>query len=93
MSDENERSVASDGVGSGLPKRLLAPEWRDRAQAMTFYGISVSELSRDELLSVVGYMANQAAIERERHASKLGVMRAAASPSNRRHTAATREAG
>jgi hypothetical protein len=76
--DAKALSPASDGSGSGLPGHLFAPEWRERARAFTFCGISVSELSRDELLSVVGYLAKQIEQERAAHDSTLGIMRAAA---------------
>jgi hypothetical protein len=77
MNDTNERSVGSTGSGPlGIP--MFAPEWRERAKSMTFYGISASELSRDDLLAAVGYLADKIEQERAAHASTLGIMQAAA---------------
>jgi hypothetical protein len=59
MSDENERSVASAGSGSGLPAHLMQPEWMELARAVTFFGVPLDRLSRDELIANIGYLLTQ----------------------------------
>jgi hypothetical protein len=81
MSETNERSVASAGSGSRLPAHLIRPEWMELARAMTFFGEPLDKLSRDELLGVAGYLADQVEQERKFHHSTLDILKAAASVS------------
>ena len=75
--DDKAMAPASDGSGSGLPSHIFPPEWVEKGNSVKFFGILASELSRDELLAFVGYLAEQIEHERAMHASTLGVMRAA----------------
>jgi hypothetical protein len=59
MSDTNERSVASAGSGSGLPADMIRPEWMELARAVTFFGVPLERLSRDELMANIGYLLTQ----------------------------------
>ena len=52
----------------------LKIEWRNAVEGMTFFGVQLSELSRDELLSVVGYLADQVEQERRLHRSTMGML-------------------
>jgi hypothetical protein len=81
MNETNERSVASAGSGSRLPAHLIRPEWMELARAMTFFGEPLDKLSRDELLGVAGYLADQVEQERKFHHSTLDILKAAASVS------------
>ena len=81
MSDENERSVASAGSGSGLPVHKFPQEWSSKTQGMTFFGVPIQELSRDELMAVVGHLADQVEQERKRHRSTVDFLKAASAAS------------
>jgi len=78
MNETNERSA---GSGSRLPAHLIRPEWMELARAMTFFGEPLDKLSRDELLGVAGYLADQVEQERKFHHSTLDILKAAASVS------------
>ena len=81
MSDDTARPIASAGSGSRLPLGSLQQEWTDQARAMTFFGVSLSELGRDDLLAVCGYLADQAEQERRFHHSTLDIFKAASAAS------------
>ncbi len=81
MNATNERSVASAGSVSGLPAHLMQPEWMELARAVTIFGVPLDRLSRDELLGVAGYLADQVEQERKFHHSTLDILKAAASVS------------
>ena len=81
MSETNERSVASTGSGSRLPVGLATPTWAEKARGMTFFEVPVHELSREELLAVVGYLADQLYQERAMHRSTWDVIKAASAVS------------
>ncbi len=81
MSETNERSVASAGSGLRLPVGLSTPTWAEKARGMTFYDVPVHELSRDELLAAVGYLADQLEQERKLHRSTWHVIKAASAAS------------
>jgi hypothetical protein len=51
------------------------------ARAMTFFGEPLDRLSRDELLAVAGYLADQVEQERKFHHSTLGILKAESSVS------------
>jgi len=76
MSDENERSVASDGSGSGLPAHLMQPEWMELARAVTFFGVPLDRLSRDELIANIGYLLTQVEDVKRTHRATLEILRA-----------------
>jgi hypothetical protein len=75
MSDTNERSVASAGSGSGLPAHLMQPEWMELARAVTFFGVPLDRLSRDELMAVIGYLLTQVEDEKRMHRSTLEILK------------------
>ena len=82
MTNEEDRgSDPSTGSGSRLPANLIRPEWMELARAMTFFGEPLDKLSRDELLGVAGYLADQVEQERKFHHSTLDILKAAASVS------------
>ena len=76
MSDENERSVASAGSGSGLPAHLMRPEWMELARAVTFFGVPLDKLSRDELIANIGYLLAEVEDVRRRHRATLEILKA-----------------
>ena len=78
MSDDTERSVASDGSGSGLPVHKFPQEWSSKTQGMTFFGVPVHELSREELLVVVGHLQCHIEQEQKRHRSTVDFLKSAA---------------
>ena len=73
----DEMSVGSRGSGSRLPPHLIKPEWMEAARGMTFFGVPLDRLSRNELLAVAGYLADQVEQERKRHHSTVGILKAA----------------
>lgn len=81
MSETNERSVASGGSGSNLPVQKFLQEWSSKTQGMTFFGVPVHELSREELLAVVGHLADQIEQEQKRHRSTVDFLKAASAVS------------
>ena len=75
--DSAAMSPASAGSGARLPPELIRWEWIEKARGMTFFAVPLDELSRDELLAVAGYLAEQAEQERRLHHSTLGILKAA----------------
>ena len=56
--------------------RMCNPAWLEKASGTTFFGIPVHELNRDELLSAIGYLADQLEQERKRHRSTVDFIKA-----------------
>jgi len=75
MSDTNERSVASAGSGSGLPAHLMQPEWMELARAVTFFGVPLDRLSRDELIANIGYLLTQVEDVKRMHRATLEILK------------------
>jgi hypothetical protein len=76
MGETNERSCASAGSGSGLPAHLMQPEWTELARAVTFFGVPLDRLSRDELVANIGYLLTQVEDAKRRHRATLEILRA-----------------
>jgi len=82
MTRNDEQSDPSTGSGSGLPPHLIhQPAWMEKARGMTFMGVPLDQLSRYELLAVVGYLADQVEQERKFHRSTVDILKAASAVS------------
>lgn len=77
MNETNERSVASagSGSGSGLPAHLMQPEWMELARAVTFFGVPLDRLSRDELIANIGYLLTQVEDVKRMHRATLEILK------------------
>jgi hypothetical protein len=78
MSNENETaepSGASAGSGSGLPAHLMQPEWMELARAVTFFGVPLDRLSRDELIANIGYLLTQVEDVKRMHLAALEILK------------------
>ena len=74
--DSAAMSPASAGSGSRLPVDWWMLKWSEAARGLRFMDVPVHELSRDELLTVVGWLADQVEQERKHHGSTVDFLRA-----------------
>lgn len=56
-----------------IPKHIV-DEYKKDAERSRFFGISVSELDRDELLAMIGCLSRQVTESRERAAAYLDMI-------------------
>jgi len=54
----------------------MQPEWMELARAVTFFGVPLDRLSRDELIANIGYLLTQLEDERRMHRATLEIFKA-----------------